>query len=259
MNPERTKAVAVVTGAGRGIGRAAALGLAARGFDLVLVDLVATEEMAVTRARAQALGAHTRLVEADISVLPQHAAIVDAACERTGAIDVLVNNAGISVAKRGDVLEVTPESFDQLLAVNLRGTFFLTQRVARRMIEAPAPPHPRSIVTVTSANAVIASPDRAEYCFSKTALSMLVKVFALRLAEAGVACYEVRPGIIRTDMTRVAAEKYDRLISAGLTPIPRWGEPEDVGRAIACLAAGDLPFMTGDAIHIDGGLHIQKL
>ncbi|HYX92795.1 MAG TPA: SDR family oxidoreductase, partial [Myxococcaceae bacterium] len=119
--------------------------------------------------------------------------------------------------------------------------------------------HPRSIVTVTSANAVIASPDRAEYCFSKTALSMLVKVFALRLAEAGVACYEVRPGIIRTDMTRVAAEKYDRLISAGLTPIPRWGEPEDVGRAIACLAAGDLPFMTGDAIHIDGGLHIQKL
>jgi NAD(P)-dependent dehydrogenase (short-subunit alcohol dehydrogenase family) len=259
LNPERTKAVAVVTGAGRGIGRAAALGLAARGFDLVLVDLVATEEMAVTRARAQALGAHTRLVEADISVLPQHAAIVDAACERTGAIDVLVNNAGISVAKRGDVLEVTPESFDQLLAVNLRGTFFLTQRVARRMIEAPAPPHPRSIVTVTSANAVIASPDRAEYCFSKTALSMLVKVFALRLAEAGVACYEVRPGIIRTDMTRVAAEKYDRLISAGLTPIPRWGEPEDVGRAIACLAAGDLPFMTGDAIHIDGGLHIQKL
>ncbi|HXX83239.1 MAG TPA: 3-ketoacyl-ACP reductase [Casimicrobiaceae bacterium] len=255
-----TRPVALVTGASRGIGRGAALALATRGFDLALVDLAATSEaMEVTRGQAHALGAHARFIAADIARLDVHARIVVEARERTGTIDVLVNNAGISVARRGDVLEVTPESFDRVLGVNLRGTFFLTQAVARCMLEAAPPRHPRAIVTVTSANAVMVAPDRAEYCFSKTALSMAVKVFALRLAEAGIACYEVRPGIIRTDMTRVAAEKYDRLIAAGITPIARWGEPEDVGRTIACLAAGDLPFVTGDAVHVDGGLHIHKL
>jgi NAD(P)-dependent dehydrogenase (short-subunit alcohol dehydrogenase family) len=157
------------------------------------------------------------------------------------------------------VLDVSAESFDRVLGVNLRGTFFLTQAVARRMLDTPASRHARSIVTVTSANAIVAGPDRAEYCLSKSALSMMVKILALRLGGAGIACYEVRPGVIRTDMTRVATEKYDRLIANGLTPIARWGEPDDVGRAIASLAAGDLPFMTGDAVHIDGGLHIQKL
>jgi len=258
MMPRR-RPVALVTGAARGIGRAAALALAERDFDLALVDLTIDGDLALTRDRVIALGADARCIACDIAALETHAAMIDAACERSGGIDGLVNNAGVSVAKRGDLLDVTPESFDRVLGINLRGTFFLTQAVARRMVEGARPPHPRAIVTVTSANAVIAGPDRAEYCFSKTALSMVVKVFALRLAEAGIACYEIRPGIIRTDMTRVATEKYDRLIAGGLTPIARWGEPEDVGRVIATVAAGELPFVTGDAINVDGGLHIQKL
>ncbi|HEX8011636.1 MAG TPA: 3-ketoacyl-ACP reductase [Casimicrobiaceae bacterium] len=261
MNADETfQPVALVTGASRGIGRAAALALAGRGFDLALVDLSTTAaDMEITRERAAGLGARSEFIAADIGDLGAHARIVAAACARSGAIDVLVNNAGISVAQRGDLLAVSPQSFDRVLGVNLRGTFFLTQAVARSMLETPAPDRPRSIVTVTSANAVIASPDRAEYCISKTALSMMVKVFALRLAESGIGCYEVRPGVIRTDMTRVAKDKYDRLIGAGLTPIARWGEPEDVGRAVACLAAGELSFVTGDALHVDGGLHIHKL
>ena len=230
-----------------------------RSRPVALVDRMIDADLELTRDRVIALGADAHCMACDIAALETHAAMVDAACERSGGIDVLVNNAGVSVAKRGDLLEVTPESFDRVLGINLRGTFFLTQAVARRMVDGARPPHRRAIVTVTSANAVIAGPDRAEYCFSKTALSMVVKVFALRLAEAGIACYEIRPGIIRTDMTRVAREKYDRLIAGGLTPIARWGEPEDVGRVIASVAAGELPFVTGDAINVDGGLHIQKL
>jgi NAD(P)-dependent dehydrogenase (short-subunit alcohol dehydrogenase family) len=256
---QQIRPLALVTGAARGIGRGAALALARRGFDLALVDLAVDGDLEATRDRARELGADARCIACDIAALDTHAAAIDAACERTGTIDVLVNNAGVSVKKRGDLLDVTPESFDRVLGINLRGTFFFTQAVARRMLQVATPPHHRAIVTVTSANVVIAGPDRAEYCFSKTALSMVVKVFALRLAEAGIACYEIRPGIIRTDMTRVATEKYDRLIAGGLTPIARWGEPEDVGRVIACVAAGELPFVTGDVINVDGGLHIQKL
>jgi NAD(P)-dependent dehydrogenase (short-subunit alcohol dehydrogenase family) len=252
--------LALVTGASRGIGRAAAVALAGRGFDLALVDLSATSaDIAITCEQTTTIGAHSDFIPADLGDVAAHASVVAAACARTGSIDVLVNNAGISVGQRCDILAVSAESFDRVLGVNLRGTFFLTQAVARKMLETPAPGQPRSIVTVTSANAVMASPDRAEYCLSKTALSMMVKLFALRLGEAGVGCYEVRPGVIRTDMTRVAKDKYDRLIAEGLTPIARWGEPEDVGRAIACLASGELSFVTGDALHVDGGLHIHKL
>ncbi len=252
--------LALVTGASRGIGRAAALALAARGFDVAVLDLAScAADAARTCAEVERRGAHANFIAGDIADLAAHAGVVAQACRRHGTVDVLVNNAGISVAQRGDILDVTPQGFDHVVEVNLRGTFFLTQTVARMMLQAPVPPRPRSIVTVTSANAVIASPDRAEYCLTKTALSMLVKLFALRLGGAGIACYEVRPGVIRTDMTRVASAKYDRLIADGLTPIARWGEPEDVGRVIAALAAGELPFVTGDALHVDGGLHIHRL
>ncbi|MCC6867337.1 MAG: 3-ketoacyl-ACP reductase [Burkholderiales bacterium] len=255
-----SRPLALVTGASRGIGRAAALSLAARGYDLALLDLPAcAADAAVTGAEAAKRGARADFVAGDIAEIGAHADLVAHACQWHGTLDVLVNNAGISVARRGDILDVAPESLDRVLGVNLRGTFFLTQAVARAMLRAPVPARPRAIVTVTSANALIASPDRAEYCLAKTALSMMVKLYALRLAGAGIACYEVRPGIIRTEMTRVATQKYDRLIADGLTPIARWGEPEDVGRVIACLAAGELPFVTGDAVHVDGGLHIHKL
>lgn len=253
------KPIALVTGGNRGIGRGAVLALAQRGFDIAFTDLADSADTAVTRGEAEALGVRVRFVAGDIASLDHHARIVDAAYALGGRLDVLVNNAGVSVAKRGDVLDVMPESFDRVMDINLRGTFFLTQRVARRMLDDRAPPHPRAIITITSANAALAAPDRAEYCFAKTALSMMVRILALRLGEAGVACYEIRPGIIRTDMTAVATAKYDRLIADGLTPIARWGETHDVGRVIAAMAVGDLPFVTGDAINVDGGLHIHKL
>ena len=253
------KQLALVTGGNRGMGRGIVVALARRGFDIVFVDVAQTEDGALTRQQAERDGARVAFVAADIADLAQHPRIVDSAYAHGGRLDLLVNNAGVSVARRGDMLEVTPESFDRVMDINLRGTFFLAQAAARRMVADPPSALPRAIVTVSSANAVMASIDRAEYCLSKAALSMLVKLLAVRLAEAGIASYEIRPGVIRTDMTRVATEKYDRLIAEGLSPMPRWGEPEDVGRAVAALATGDFPFVTGEAIHVDGGLHIQRL
>ncbi|MDQ4060053.1 MAG: 3-ketoacyl-ACP reductase, partial [Pseudomonadota bacterium] len=217
----------------------------------------AEEMLAGIRAR----GRDAAFVAGDIAAIERREAMAEALFAAFGTLDCLVNNAGVQVKVRGDLLDVTPESFDRVIGVNLRGTFFLTQAVARRMVaearEAAAPP--RSIVTISSANVFLVAPDRPEYCFSKLSLSMLTKVFALRLAPHGIRTYEIRPGIIRTDMTAPVRERYDRLIAGGLTPMPRWGEPEDVGRAVAALASGSIPFSTGDAFHIDGGLHIQKL
>lgn len=252
------KPLALVTGGNRGIGRGIVLALARRGFDVVFVDLAETEDSAVTRSGAERCGASVAFVAADIADLRQHQRIVDAAYAHGGRMDLLVNNAGVSVARRGDVLDVTPESFDRVMAVNLRGTFFLTQAAARRMVADAAGAQSRAIVTISSANAEMVSIDRAEYCLSKAPLSMLVRILAVRLAQAGIASYEIRPGVIRTEMTRAATEKYDRLIGEGLSPIARWGEPEDVGRAVAALAAGDFPFVTGEAIHVDGGMHIHR-
>jgi NAD(P)-dependent dehydrogenase (short-subunit alcohol dehydrogenase family) len=251
--------IAFVTGARRGIGRGIAQALADAGFDVVVNDLL---DDAATRETLAAIGAKGRraaFVQGSIADLPAHAELVAAAFGAFGTVDCLVNNAGIQVKVRGDLLDVTPASFDEILAVNLRGTFFLTQAVAKRMLaerRSTADP-PRSIVTISSANARLVSLNRAEYCFAKTGLAMLSQLFALRLAEADVACYEVRPGVIRTDMTAAAKDRYDKLIAEGLTPIRRWGEPEDVGRTVAALAQRSLPFNTGDAFHVDGGLHIK--
>lgn len=253
------KPVALVTGGNRGIGRAIVLALADRGFDVAIADVGETDDTVVTRNAAERRGARTDFVRADIADLGQHRRILDCAYGLGGGLSALINNAGVSVRSRGDVLDVSPESFDRVLGINLRGTFFLTQMAACRMLADAPGTQPRSITTISSANASLVSPDRAEYCFAKTALSMMVKLLALRLGEAGIAVHEVRPGVIRTDMTAVAKEKYDGLIGSGLTPIKRWGEAEDVGRAVATLASGDFPFVTGDTIHVDGGLHIHKL
>ena len=250
--------VALVTGAGRGIGRAIALGLAQEGFALVVNDLPNSADIADTAAAVLAAGAQVKLALGDISDLARHGDLVDTAWSAFGRVDCLVNNAGVSVAKRGDVLDVTPESFDRLMNINLRGTFFLTQAMAKRMIAAPSAGF-RSIITVSSLNAEAASPDRAEYCIAKTGLGMMSKVFALRLAGEGIHTYEIRPGVIRTDMTAVAKQKYDRLFAEGGAPISRWGEPEEVGRAVAVLARGALPYSTGEVIHVDGGLSLPRL
>jgi NAD(P)-dependent dehydrogenase (short-subunit alcohol dehydrogenase family) len=252
---------ALVTGARRGIGRGIAYALADAGFDVVVNDLVDDPATAETLAMIRTKGRRAAFVPGSIADLHGHPRLVDAAFAAFGTIDCLANNAGIQVKVRGDVLDVKPESFDELLAVNLRGTFFLTQAVARRMLaeSRTADDPPRSIVTISSANARIVGPNRAEYCFAKTGLAMMNQLFAVRLADADIACYEIRPGIIRTDMTAPAAERYDKLIAEGITPIRRWGEPEDVGRTVAALAARLLPFNTGDAFHVDGGLHIKTL
>jgi NAD(P)-dependent dehydrogenase (short-subunit alcohol dehydrogenase family) len=252
---------AVVTGGRRGIGRGTCLALAAAGFDVAVVDLEDDEASRATVAAVRERGAQAQFIRGDVAAVATHAAIIEAVYEAFGTIDCLVNNAGVSVERRGDLLDVQPASFDRVVGINLRGTFFLTQAAARRMIaEDRAPDAPaRSIVTISSVNAWLVGPDRGEYCISKSGLTMMTKLFAVRLAPHRIHTYEVRPGIIETDMTAVAKEKYDRLIAAGLTPIPRWGTPEDVGAAVAALATGALPFGTGDAYHVDGGMHIYKV
>jgi 3-oxoacyl-[acyl-carrier protein] reductase len=261
MPSTQKKPVAVVTGARQGIGRAIALSLARARFDLVLVDLSYDEIAIETIAEAELRGARCRFVEADIADVDKRHAMADKLFGAFGHVETLVNNAGVQVKVRGDLLDVTPESYDRVMGINLRGTFFLTQEVARRMVAAspePTEKH-RSIVTISSANAYLVGTDRPEYCFSKMSLSMMTKAYALRLGRHGIATYEIRPGIIRTSMTLPVKEKYDGWIAGGLTPMARWGEPEDVGDTVACLASGRMPFSTGDAFHVDGGLHIQKL
>ena len=255
-----SRRVAIVTGGRRGIGRGICHALADSGFDLALVDL-AEDGAEETMAGARERGAKAIFVRSDIADLDGHAAVLDRVYSTYGALDCLVNNAGVSVAQRGDVLDVTADSFDRVVGINLRGTFFFTQAAAKRMVSesrAPDAP-PRAIVTISSVNAWLVGPDRAEYCIAKTGLTMMTKVFALRLAQHGIYTYEVRPGVIATDMTAVAKAKYDRLIGEGLSPIARWGQPGDVGAAVAALASGALPFATGDAYHIDGGMHITKV
>jgi NAD(P)-dependent dehydrogenase (short-subunit alcohol dehydrogenase family) len=250
--------VALITGGRRGIGQGIAYALAEAGFDLVIADLERDADAEATLAGIAGRGAAASFMTADIADLAAQPDLAEAACAAFGRLDCLVNNAGVSALSRGDLLEVSRESYDRCLDVNLRATFFLTQRVARRLLDqAPIDGGPpRSIVTITSVNAEVPSLDRGEYCISKAGASMLTKLFALRLAPHGIGVFEVRPGIIRTPMTAPAAERYERAIAQGLTPIARWGEPADVGRAVATAASGRLPFSVGQVIYVDGGLSL---
>ena len=251
---------ALITGGRRGIGRGIAFALAEAGFDLVINDLERDGDAEATLAGIVERGAGAEFVAADVADLAGHGGLVNAAFAAFGRLDCLVNNAGVSVLNRGDLLDLVPESYDRCLSVNLRGPFFLTQRIARRMLEQEPPPGgpPRSIVIVTSVNADLASINRGEYCISKAGASMLTKLFALRLAPHGIGVFEIRPGIIRTPMTAPVAERYERQIAAGITPIARWGEPADVGRAVATAATGQLPFSVGQVIYVDGGLSVPS-
>ncbi|RWM13520.1 MAG: 3-ketoacyl-ACP reductase [Mesorhizobium sp.] len=252
-----SRPAAIVTGGARGIGLACAEALADAGFDILVVDLVdnAPDGLAADIA---ARGAKFAYHCGDIADLDDHTAVVDAATSGFGRIDCLVNNAGIGAVVRGDLLELKPENFDRILSVNLRGTVFLSQAVARAMLAAPGD-YPRSIITITSVSAEMASPERADYCISKAGLSMWVKTLALRLAAENVGVFEVRPGIIRTDMTAGVTAKYDALIDAGLVPAKRWGEAADVGAAVVALACGKLGFSTGSIINVDGALSVPRL
>jgi 3-oxoacyl-[acyl-carrier protein] reductase len=258
-NTAKQRPVALVTGGRRGIGRGIAYALAASGFDVAIADLERDADAEETLQGIRAHGRRTEFAKCDIADLSSHAAVLESIERALAPVSCLVNNAGISVAKRGELLEATPESFDRLIQVNLRGPFFFTQRVATSFLAQPSAPYYRSIINISSANAFAASTNRGEYCISKSAISMMTQLFATRLGAAGIGVFEVRPGVIRTGMTAVAAADYERRIADGLTPIQRWGEPEDIGRAVAALANGAFSFSTGDAIHVDGGLHIQRL
>ncbi len=250
--------VAIVTGAGRGIGRACALALADAGFHLLLNDLAGGEEIALLRRLGEeldALGVESLAFPASVAALDRHAAMLDAARARWGRMDCFVNNAGVSVERRGDLLTVTPESYDRCMSVNARAVFFLSQAAASSMLEqGELGGQHRSIVNITSSNAVAASIGRGEYCASKAAASMTTKLFALRLAADGIGVYEVRPGIIDTAMTRPVKDLYDARIRDGLVPMGRWGSPEDVASTVRCMAEGRLRYTVGEAIAVDGGL-----
>ena len=252
------KPAALVTGARRGIGRAACVALAQKGFDVVGADISA-EGVEETRAAVTAAGGGFAFVPADIGDVAAHGALLDAAWSAFGGLECLANIAGVQVLKRQDVLETTAESWDRLLDINTRGVFFLSQVVAKRMIAPGAPRRGhRSLCFVSSVNSVMASLNRAEYCVSKAGVTMVAKLFALRLAPHGINTYDIQPGMIRTDMTREVWDSYAAQIEGGLTPIRRWGEAEDIGGAIATLAAGAMPFSTGHSFPVDGGLLMPR-
>jgi 3-oxoacyl-[acyl-carrier protein] reductase len=255
-----SRPVAVVTGAGRGIGRAIALELAGEGYDLALPLLdPAGEEAADTAAALEAKGARVLLRPCDLADVASHEATAEAVVRHFGGIDVLVNNAGMGAPVRGDLLELRPENYDTVMGVNLRGTLFLTLACVRRMVATARTGRPRTVVTISSVSAEMASPERTDYCISKAGLSMAMKALALRLAPEGIPVFEVRPGIIRTPMTAAVAPRYDARIAEGLVPALRWGEAEDVARTVAGLVSGRFAFATGSVIAVDGGLSIPRL
>jgi NAD(P)-dependent dehydrogenase (short-subunit alcohol dehydrogenase family) len=263
-----TTKAAVVTGASRGIGRGIALALGDLGWHVVVnyASNAAAAQEVVAAIDAAGRGGRAVAVRADISAAADRARLVDQALATFGRIDLLVNNAGVAPAVRADILEATEESFDRVLSINLKGPYFLTQRVAREMIREIQEPRTKraedyrpAIVIVSSVSAYAASTARGDYCVAKAGLGMVTALWAARLAEFGINVYEVRPGVIETDMTGPVKAKYDQLIADGLTPIARWGKPDDVAKAVVAIAQGLLPFSTGEVVNVDGGFHLRRL
>ena len=255
--------IALITGGTRGIGFGIAEKLAAEKWDLVLNGVRPAEAVAEPLAQLRALGIRVAYAPGDLGTTDGRAAIFAAARAFAGgaSVNLLVNNAGVAPRVRADLLETTAESYDRVLGTNLRGTFFLTQAVARDMVAAKKTDASFSaaIVNLTSISATVISIDRGEYCLAKAGLSMLTQLFAVRLGGENIPVYEVRPGVIKTDMTAGATAKYDQLIAGGLCVQPRWGLPDDVGRAVAALARGDFPYSTGQVFTVDGGLTLPRL
>lgn len=257
-----SKPVAVITGASRGIGRAITLSLAAEGFDIVAIARsLDSEGMETLAFEVEKINAAFFPIGLDISCTSCHKEVVSNILERYGRIDFLVNNAGVAPLQRNDVLDLTEESFDRVLNINLKGPVFFAQKIAKEMIwlkEQIASYRP-AIVFMSSVSAAMTSTNRGEYCISKAGLSMASSIFADRLSEYGILVYEVRPGIIQTDMTARVKDKYDKLIANGGVPQKRWGMPEDIGKAVASLARGDWNFSTGAVFEVSGGLNIRSL
>ncbi|MEY2428035.1 MAG: 3-oxoacyl-[acyl-carrier protein] reductase [Verrucomicrobiota bacterium] len=269
--------VALITGASRGIGRGIALELARIGNDLIINyanNLSAAKQTAadcISRAKTEGRKIRAEICQANIANGTDRKKLIDFTKRTFARLDLLVNNAGVAPDVRADILDASEESFDRLVNINVKGPYFLTQLAANWMIEQTKVRNASAkqkksisaieskIITISSVSAYTASVNRGDYCISKAAISMLTPLYAARLAEYGINVYEIRPGIIATDMTGPVKEKYDKLIAEGLNPIKRWGTPEDVGKAVAAIAQGLLPFSTGEVINVDGGFHLRRL
>jgi NAD(P)-dependent dehydrogenase (short-subunit alcohol dehydrogenase family) len=258
MNPTRT---ALVTGGTRGIGLGIARALAGEGWQLALCGVRSEADVARVIEELRRGGSAVHYTAADLARADDRARLVAEVRSRFGAVNVLVNNAGRAPRVRADVLDALEGDFEDLLRTNLQGPYFLTQAIARDQLDRRRadPGFAASIVFITSVSAELASVNRGEYCVSKAGLSMAAKLFASRLAADGIAVYEVRPGIIATDMTAAVHDVYEARIADGLVPARRWGQPEDVGRVVAALARGDLPYATGSIVNVDGGLSLPRL
>jgi len=256
------KPVAVITGASRGIGRSVAIALATEGYDIAAIARsIDSEGMENLGPEVEKRGAQFFPIGLDISCTKCHKEVVSNILERYGRIDILINNAGVIPLHREDILDMTEESYERVMNVNLKGPVFFAQKIAREMLwlKPQINDYKPIIVFMTSVSAVRSTTNRAEYCISKAGLSMATTVFADRLATEGVLVFEVRPGVIRTDMTTKIADKYDKLINEGLVPQKRWGYPEDIGKAVASISRGDWNFSTGMVFEVSGGLNIHKL
>ena len=257
-----SRPVAVITGASRGIGRAITLSLASEGFDIAAIARsLDSEGMATLGPEVEKIGSAFYPVGLDISCASCHEEVVSNILNRYGRIDFLVNNAGVAPIQRTDIIDMTEESYDRVLNINLKGPVFFAQKIAREMIwmKKLIQDYKPTIVFMSSVSAAMSSTSRGEYCLSKAGLSMAATLFADRLAEQGILVFEVRPGIIQTDMTARVKDKYDKLIAEGLIPQKRWGLPEDIAKAVASLARGDWDFSTGAVFEISGGLNIRSL
>lgn len=262
------KKTAIITGGSRGIGKGIALELAKLGYDLLIChyDFDASGQPDDSQARQtkhelEKAGSRCEIMRCDISRPEDRDKLIQKTKEVFERCDLLVNNAGVAPSKRKDLLEATEESFDRVLRINLKGPYFLTQAVAKWMVEQKKENSDRAfrIVNVSSISAYTSSPARGEYCISKAGVSMMTALYADRLAEYGIGVFEIRPGIIATEMTSTVKEKYDKLIADGLTPTARWGVPEDIGKAVGAVAQGGLDFSTGQVINVDGGFHLRRL
>lgn len=253
--------VALITGAARGIGNGIAVKLAGNGYAVAVMDIIEENLVKENLDKIKAFNNPFLYIKGDITKEESRKEVLEKIINKFGRIDVLVNNAGVAPRVRKDMLKTTEESFDFVIGINLKGTFFLTQLVANKMIELKKENNELSpiIVNISSMSAYTSSTARAEYCISKAGISMITKLFADRLADNGINVYEIRPGIIYTDMTKVVKDKYDKLIDDGLTPIKRWGYPEDIANAVYAFCSGLLGFSTGEVINVDGGFHIRRL
>jgi NAD(P)-dependent dehydrogenase (short-subunit alcohol dehydrogenase family) len=255
------KKVALITGAGRGIGLGIAVALAQENWDIVVMDIHPDEAVMPALNELRNLGAEVLYSRGDVTDRTAREATLKAIKERFGHLNALVNNAGVAPKVRADILEATEESYDWVMNINLKGPYFLTQAVANEMIKKKEtdPDFECGIVNISSISATVASPSRGEYCISKAGVSMATQLWAVRLGEFGIPVYEIRPGVIKTDMTKTVEDKYDRLIAEGLTLQERWGYPEDIGKAVAALLRGDFGYSTGQVVMVDGGLTVPRL